>query len=154
MPLPLVLIPMAAKVLANPVVREKIKSTLISTAKDKLMPKIQEVVDKYKDDACENPPVFIDRITADMKAAKFFPSPIRLGIEAHRAEIESEMREMLAEPEFQEACKTADVRKITEEIVKVIEEGAHLSGGRRKIHRRKSHRRKSHRRRRITHRRR
>lgn len=133
---------MATKALSNPALRNKMKSALISTAKDKLIPKIQGVVDKYKDDACTNPPVFLDRVTADMKAAKFFPSPIRMGVEMHRGEIESEMREILAEPEFQQACKTADVRKITEEIVNAIEEGAHLSGGRRRRTKRRNRRRR------------
>ena len=142
---------MAKNKLSDPAFQQKIKATLISTAKDKLIPKIQVIVDKYKDDACTNPPVFIDRVIEDMKAARFFPSPIRMGVEAHRGEIESEMREMLAEPDFQQACKTADVRKITEEIVQAMEEGAHLSGGkrgrRRSTRRRRRSRRRSSRRR-------
>lgn len=122
--------------LSNPNFQKKITSGLISTVQGKLVSKIQGVVDKYKDDACSNPPVFIDRVIADMKASTFFPSPIRMGVEMHRAQIESEMQSMLAEPEFQQACQTADVKKITDEIVNAIKEGGQLGGRRRRRSRR------------------
>ncbi len=143
---------MAKNKLSDPAFRNKIKSTLISTAKAKLIPRVQAVVDKYKDDACTNPPVFMDRVIEDMKAAKFFPSPIRMAVEMHRSEVESQMRELLADPEFQQGCKTADVAKITDELVKAMEEGSNLHGGKRR--RRRISRRRVNRSRRRTHRRR
>lgn len=136
--------------LSNPALKNKLTSAAMGGLKDKAMGLVQKIVDKYKDDACTNPPVFLDRVIADIKSSPFLPSALRIGIEMHRAQIESEMKTVLAEPEFQTACQTADVRKITDEIFGALQNSGALesTGGyrrKRKTHRRRSHRR-SHRR--------
>ena len=152
MPIPL-LVPLAAmgaQAIANPMVREKAaeaaKSVFISTMKTRLGPKIKGIVEKYKDDACSNPPVFIGRVIDDMKASTFFPSEIRTEVEGHRAQIEAKMQEMLTNPEFQQACEAADLDKITDTILTAVKDASLTSGGKR--------RRRSSRRRRVSRRRR
>ena len=130
--------------LSNPALRNKLQSAAVGGLKDKAIGLVQKIVDKYKDDACTNPPVFLDRVIADIKASPFLPSLLRVGIEMHRVELESELREILAEPDFQQACQTADVRKIADEIIGAMKNSGALEGGaRRKSRNRKSRNRKS-----------
>ncbi len=104
------------------------KGKALGLIKDKAIGLIQKVVDKYKDNACTNPNAFLDQVIADIKASPFLPRILRMGIEMHRAQIVSEMNTILNEPEFQQACKNADVRKIADEIFGALEQGGALSG--------------------------
>ncbi len=105
------------------------KGKLLGSVKNTVIGLIQKVVDKYKDNACSNPNAFLDQVIADLLASKIPGTRIvRMGIEMHRAQIASEMNTILAEPEFQQACKNADVRKIADEIFGALEQGGALSG--------------------------
>ncbi len=104
------------------------KGKALGLIKDKVIGLIQKIVDKYKDNACTNPNAFLDQVIADIKASPFLPRILRMGIEMHRTQIVSEMNTVLNEPEFQQACKNADVRKIADEIFGALEQGGALSG--------------------------